>query len=394
MEALVTSYNTFAVSMYKKLLENTDKNIFFSPMSIASALTMLFPGTNGNTEFQMADVLNFRKPPGKQGCHSETSDAIQIQNVPEVFEDFSSCINQSSKCYTLKMANRLFSEKSFQILEQYCQLIEKYFQAKIQPVDFLQDSEKSRQTINTWVERQTDGKIKDILGPDSIDSLTKLVLVNAIYFKGNWANKFPEENTEQKPFKMSKTKSKPVPMMFQRNKFNMSYIEDLEAKVLELPYLNNELSMIILLPDEIKDNSTGLEQLEKMLSYEKLKGWTNADMMDKTEVEIDFPRIILEENYDLKSYLTEMGLGDLFNAEKADLTGISKKGNLYVSEIFHKAFVEINEAGTEAAAATAGIVTARMRPIADKFCANHPFLFFIKHNLTNAILFLGKFSSP
>lgn len=380
--------------MYKKLHEHADKNIFFSPLSIASALTMLLPGTNGNTEFQMANVLNFRKPSGKQGCHSQTSEAIQIQNVPQVFEEFSSSINQASNDYTMKMANRIFSEKSFQIIPQYSQIIEKFFQAEIHGVDFLQAVEGSRKSINTWVEEQTDGKIKDILAPGSIDSLTKLVLVNAIYFKGNWKNKFPEENTEQKPFKMSKTKSKPVPMMFQRNKFNISYIEELETKVLELPYVNNELSMIILLPDEIKDNSTGLEQLEKELSYEKLKDWTNADMMDKTEVEVQLPHIHLEENYDLKSYLTEMGLGDLFKADKADLTGISDKGNLYVSEIFHKAFVEINEEGTEAAAATAAIVTARMRPIVERFHADHPFLFFIKNTQTNSILFLGKFSCP
>ncbi|XP_069814209.1 serpin B6-like isoform X2 [Dendropsophus ebraccatus] len=394
MEALITSYNTFAVSLYKTLIEHTDKNIFFSPMSIASALTMILPGTNGNTEFQMANVLNFRKPSGKQGCNSKTSDAIQIQNVPEVFEEFSSSINQPSSSYTLKMANRVFSEKSFNIIQQYTKVLEKYFQAEMQAVDFLQAVEKSRKSINTWVEKQTDGKIKDILVPGSIDSLTKLVLVNAIYFKGSWENKFPEENTEQKPFKMSKIKSKPVPMMFQRSKFNIFYIEELETKVLELPYVNNELSMVILLPDEIKDNSTGLEQLEKKLSYDNLKNWTNADMMDKSEVEIDLPRIILEENYDLKSYLTEMGLGDLFSADKADLTGISEQGNLHVSEIFHKAFVEINEEGTEAAAATAGVVVARMRPIAEVFRADHPFLFFIKHKPTNAILFLGKFCSP
>ncbi|XP_075682817.1 serpin B6-like [Rhinoderma darwinii] len=394
MEALITSYNTFAVSMYKKLIEHDDKNIFFSPMSIASALTMIFPGTNGNTEFQMANVLNFRKASGKQGCHSQTSDAIQIQNIPQVFDEFSTSINQSSDSYTMKTANRVFSEKSFQIIQQYSQLIEKYFQSEIQAVDFLQAAERSRKSINTWVEGQTDGKIKDILAPGSIDSLTKLVLVNAIYFKGNWEKKFPEENTEQRQFKMSKTKSKPVPMMFQKNKFNIFYIEELETKVLELPYVNNELSMIILLPDEIKDNSTGLEQLEKELSYEKLKDWTNADMMDKTEVEIYLPRILLEENYDLKSYLTEMGLGDLFNADKADLTGISDKGNFYVSEIFHKAFVEINEEGTEAAAATAAIMMNRMLPIVEKFHGDHPFLFLIKHNKTNTILFLGKFSSP
>ncbi|XP_073406257.1 serpin B6-like [Dendrobates tinctorius] len=394
MEALVTSYNTFAVNIYKNLTEHTDKNIFFSPMSIASALTVLYPGTKGNTELQMANVLNFRRPSGNIGCHSLASDAIQILDIPQVFEEFSSSINQTSNSYTMKMANRLFSEKSLKIIQQYSKLIEKSFQAKIQPVKFLQATEMSRKSINTWVEEQTDGKIKDILPPDSIDSLTKLVLVNAIYFKGSWEKKFPEENTEQKSFRLSKTKTKPVPMMFQKNKFNISYIEELKTKVLELPYTNNIISMIIMLPEDIMDNSTGLEQLEKELSYEKLKDWSNPAMMDKSEVEIEFPRILLEESYDLKTHLTEMGLGDLFNADKADLTGISYKGSLYVKEIFHKAFVEINEEGTEAAAATAAVITARRLPIVEKFNADHPFMFFIRHNQTQTILFLGKYSSP
>ncbi|KAM3929453.1 leukocyte elastase inhibitor-like [Leptodactylus fuscus] len=394
MEDLVTSYNMFAVNMYNKLNENADKNIFFSPLSVASALTMIFPGTNGNTEFQMANVLNFKKPAKKQVCPSQMSDAIEIQNVPQVFEELSSIINQGSSTFTMKNANRLFSEKSFHIVLQYSQLIEKYFHAEIQAMDFQQNAENSRKLINTWVEGQTNDKIKDILPPDSIDSLTKLVLVNAIYFKGNWENKFPEGNTEQRPFKMSKTKSKVVPMMYQRNKFNFSYIEELKTKVLELPYIDKKLCMIILLPDEINDNSTGLEQLEKEMTYEKLKDWTNPDKMDKTEVEVSFPRIRLEENCDLKSYLTEMGLGDLFDTDKADLTGISHKGNLYVSQIFHKAFVDINEEGTEAAASTAGVVTTKMLPFAVKFCADHPFLFFIRNEQTQAILFYGKFSFP
>ncbi|XP_040287807.1 leukocyte elastase inhibitor-like [Bufo bufo] len=394
MEDFITSNNTFAVNMYKKLSEHADNNIFFSPMSIASALAMILPGANGNTEFQIANVLNLQKPSGKKGCRSQISDGIQIQNVPQIFKEFSSSINEASNSYTMTIANRLFSEKSFQIIEEYSQLLEKYFQAEVQAVDFLQAAETSRTLINNWVEKQTDGKIKDILAPGSIDSLTKMVLVNAIYFKGNWNTKFPEENTEQKPFKMSKTKSKLVPMMFQRNKFNISYIEELETKVLELPYVDNKLSMILLLPDEIKDNSTGLEKLEKELNYEKLKAWTNPDMMDKTEVELELPRILLEENYDLKSYLTEMGLGDLFNADKADLTGISKKGNIYISKIVHKAFVKINEEGTEATAATAAVVTIRSRPVAEKYQFDHPFVFFIRDNKSGAIIFLGKYSFP
>ncbi|XP_075441949.1 serpin B10-like isoform X3 [Ascaphus truei] len=296
--------------------------------------------------------------------------------------------------YQLKTANTLYSEKSLNVVKEYMQLIQKYYHAEVQAVDFVAAADDARKKINSWVEGQTEGKIKDLLPSGSVDSVTRLVLVNAIYFKGNWENKFPEENTEEKPFRMSKTKSKPVQMMHQENTCNMFYIEDLETKVLELPYINKELSMIILLPDDIKDNSTGLEQLEKEMSVKKLKEWTSADMMEKTKVVVDLPRILLEESYDLKGSLSSMGLSDLFNAEIADLKGISAKSKLYLSQVFHKSFVEINEEGTEAAAATAGIAAVRSALFNVTFEADHPFLFFIRHNKTNSILFYGKFCSP
>ncbi|MEE6465205.1 hypothetical protein FKM82_006486 [Ascaphus truei] len=296
--------------------------------------------------------------------------------------------------YQLKTANTLYSEKSLNVVKEYMQLIQKYYHAEVQAVDFVAAADDARKKINSWVEGQTEGKIKDLLPPGSVDSVTRLVLVNAIYFKGSWENKFPEENTEEKPFRMSKTKSKPVQMMHQENTCNMFYIEDLETKVLELPYINKELSMIILLPDDIKDNSTGLEQLEKEMSVKKLKEWTSADMMEKTKVVVDLPRILLEESYDLKGSLSSMGLSDLFNAEIADLKGISAKSKLYLSQVFHKSFVEINEEGTEAAAATAGIAAVRSALFNVTFEADHPFLFFIRHNKTNSILFYGKFCSP
>ncbi|XP_075069074.1 serpin B6-like [Mixophyes fleayi] len=392
MEALTAANNKFSVKLYKNLIDEDGQNIFFSPWSISSVLTMVYLGAKGNTELQMAEVLNFKKAADSLKC--QNPEAVDISNIPQVFEELLSHINQPSSKYTMKTANRLYSEKSFPIILYYTKLIEKHFHAEIQAVDFLKAAEKSRKKINSWVKGQTEGKIKDLLAPGSIDALTRLVLVNAVYFKGDWDIKFPEENTEQRPFRMSKAKSKPVPMMFQRNKFNMFYIEEMETKVLELPFVGNELSMIILLPDDIKDNSTGLEQLEKELSYEKLSEWTKAEMMEKTEVEVELPRFRLEENYDLKSQLRKMGLSDPFDAHKADFTGMAVKGQLYVSQIVHKARVEVNEDGTEAAAATAAIVTVRMRPTVVNFQADHPFMIMIKHQATNLILFLGRYVSP
>ncbi|NXK52211.1 SPB6 protein, partial [Chauna torquata] len=188
--------------------------------------------------------------------------------------------------------------------------------------------------------------------------------------------------------------TKPVQMMFRKDKFNMTYIGDLETKVLELPYVGNELSMIILLPDAIQDGSTGLGKLERELTYEKLIDWINPEMMDSTEVKVCLPRFKLEENYDLKPVLSSMGMPDAFDLLKADFSGISTGNELALSEVVHKAFVEVNEEGTEAAAATAGVMVMRCAMIAPDFTADHPFLFFIRHNKTSSILFCGRFCSP
>ncbi|MEE6465204.1 hypothetical protein FKM82_006486 [Ascaphus truei] len=323
MESLIASNTTFALDLYKKLTEgNADQNIFFSPWSISSALTMVYLGARGNTESQMA------QNPG----------AGKSDNIHPVFQKLLSRVNQPMSAYQLKTANTLYSEKSLNVVKEYMQLIQKYYHAEVQAVDFVAAADDARKKINSWVEGQTEGKIKDLLPPGSVDSVTRLVLVNAIYFKGSWENKFPEENTEEKPFRMSK--------------------------------------------------------LEKEMSVKKLKEWTSADMMEKTKVVVDLPRILLEESYDLKGSLSSMGLSDLFNAEIADLKGISAKSKLYLSQVFHKSFVEINEEGTEAAAATAGIAAVRSALFNVTFEADHPFLFFIRHNKTNSILFYGKFCSP
>ncbi|NWR66689.1 SPB6 protein, partial [Bucorvus abyssinicus] len=186
--------------------------------------------------------------------------------------------------------------------------------------------------------------------------------------------------------------TKPVQMMIKKDTFNMTYIGDIQTKILELPYVGNELSMIILLPDAIQDGSTGLERLERELTYEKLMDWINPEMMDSTEVRVSLPRFKLEEDYDLKPLLSSLGMSDAF--DKADFSGISAGNELVLSKVVHKSFVEVNEEGTEAAAATAGVMMLRCALIVPEFTADHPFLFFIRHNKTSSILFCGRFCSP
>lgn len=227
----------------------------------------------------------------------------------------------------------------------------------------------------------------------TVDSMTKLVLVNAVYFKGSWEDEFRKEDTANAPFRLNKEDQKTVKMMYQKKKLPFGYIQDLKCRVLELPYRGKELSMIILLPDDIEDGSTGLKKIEEQLTLEKLHEWTKAENLDWVEVNVHLPKFKLEESYDLNSHLAHLGIEDLFS-RKADLSGMSGTRDLFISKVVHKSFVEVNEEGTEAAAATAGIATFAMLMHEENFVADHPFIFFIRHNPSSHILFLGRLSSP
>ncbi|XP_053253016.1 serpin B6-like [Podarcis raffonei] len=379
MDRLTAANSAFALNLFKKLSENDNTaNMFFSPLSISSALTMVSLGAAGNTAAQMAKVL------------SVTNDVEFHQGYKKLISE----INKPDTKYLLRLANRLFGETSYEFISSFIDSSQKFYRAGLEKLDFIKASDDSRKYINNWVEEQTASKIQNLLAPGIIDSSTRLVLVNAIYFKGNWANQFNKDHTQERPFKISKNESKPVQMMFKKAKFNMTWISELRTKILEIPYVDNELSMIILLPDEIADNSTGLERLEREMTYEKLKDWINPEMMDLTEVELSLPKFKLEEKYDLKPVLSSMGMAEAFDPSKADFSRMSPNNDLVLSEVVHKSFVEVNEEGTEAAAATAAVMMLRCAMIVPCVTADHPFVFFIRHNKTQSLLFYGRFCSP
>ncbi|XP_032363805.1 leukocyte elastase inhibitor-like [Etheostoma spectabile] len=373
---------TFSLALLQKFGDD-DKtaNIFYSPFSISSALAMVMLGARGNTATQMSECLKTK----------DCQDDVHVS-----FAQLLSELNKADAPYTLSVANRLYGERSFQFVE--CDFLEKtknHYNAELETVDFKGGSEAARLKINSWVQKQTQDKIKDLLAEGDVDSLSRLVLVNAIYFKSNWNEKFQQHDTQDAHFRLNKNDTKPVKMMHQTALFPFSNNPKANCKILEMPYKGKELSMLIFLPNEMEDSTTGLEKLEKQLTYENFMEWTHPDMMDNVEVQVGLPRFKMEESYDMEEVLVSMGMVDAF--DKADFSGMSPAEWLVLSKVVHKAFVEVNEKGTEAAAVTAAVMMLESCTISSPsatFIADHPFLFFIRHNPSMSVLFAGRYCSP
>ncbi|XP_044861231.1 serpin B4-like [Mauremys mutica] len=418
MSSISEATTKFCLDFFKVLNEDRpSENIIHSPLSISAALGMVLLGARGNTATQMETVLNFtelreNENPGT-GSSSEATrsddNSVSSRRLPlppqrpvpddqcdipggihSQFHDIFSAINKPTTSYELANANRLYGEQTFQFLQQYLSCIQKLYQAELKPSDFLNAAEETREQINLWVETFTKGKIKDLFAPGTLSTDTVLVLVNAVYFKGQWEVEFKKENTKERPFQINETTSKPVQMMYQKGKYKIATIEEHDCQVLELPYIGGDLSMYILLPKDYM----GLTQLEKELTYEKLTTWNSPDHLKEDEVEVSLPQFKIETSAQLKQYLEALGMTDVFRPGVADLSGMAKEGGLFVSQVVHKAYIEVNEEGTVAAAATGDEVTTTSAGIPVQFVADHPFLFFIRHQKTKCILFYGRFSSP
>ncbi|KAM6185424.1 serpin B6-like [Rhynchocyon petersi] len=378
MDALSEANGTFALKLFKKLGEHNSKNQFFSPLSISSTLAMVYMGAKGNTSTQISQALSLEK------CRGNSED------VHQGFQSLLTEINKADAKYLLRTANRLFGDKSCDFLSTFKDSCHKFYQAEMEELDFVNATEESRKHINTWVADKTEGKIRELLSSGALDPMSNLVLVNAIYFKGNWDNQFDKQNTKEMPFKISKNEQKPVQMMFKKSTFKITYIGEIFTQILVLPYVKKDLNMIIMLPDE----KVELRTVEKEITYEKFMDWINPEMMDEEEVQVYLPKFKLEENYDMEDVLQSLGITDAFDQGRADFSGMSSKRDLYLSKVVHKSFVEVNEEGTEAAAATAAIMMMRCARIVPEFRADHPFIFFIHDTKINSILFCGRFASP
>lgn len=363
----------FALDLYQKL-RTTEGNLIFSPYSISTVLAMTYTGARGDTQVQMAQAIHFlldqkQLPPAFALLESKLGEAGEKGNVQ------------------LRAANALWPQKGFPFLKEFLALTSKYFGVLITPVDYG-NGEAARHTINAWVEERTESMIKDLIAPGMLDALTRLVLVNAIYFKGDWASQFDRSRTSQEPFWAGSNGQVQVPMMTQKHKYRYGEGDDLQ--ILELLYAGEDLSMIVLLPKE----TGGLAKLEDSLAVENLDRWTRN--LELTEVVVSLPRFEATFPFRLDDTLKSMGMVDAFSGQ-ADFSGMDGSQYLSIGAVLHKAFVAVNEQGTEAAAATSVVIQMKVLSFLTPpiiFRADHPFVFLIRENSTGSILFIGRVVNP
>ncbi|XP_021538494.1 antithrombin-III isoform X2 [Neomonachus schauinslandi] len=368
----------FATAFYQHLADskNDNDNIFLSPLSISTAFAMTKLGACDNTLKQLMEVFKF------DTISEKTSDQVHF------FFAKLNCrlYRKANKSSELVSANRLFGDKSLTFNETYQDISEVVYGAKLQPLDFKENAEQSRMFINKWVSNKTEGRITDVVPQDAINELTVLVLVNTIYFKGLWKSKFSLENTRKELFYKADGESCLASMMYQEGKFRYRRVAE-GTQVLELPFKGDDITMVLILPKPEKS----LAKVEQELTPEMLQEW--LDEMAETLLVVHMPRFRIEDSFSVKEQLQDMGLVDLFNPEKSRLPGIIAEGrsDLYVSQAFHKAFLEVNEEGSEAAASTVVSIAGRsLNSSRVTFKANRPFLVLIREVALNTILFMGR----
>jgi serpin B len=363
----------FTLDLYNQL-KMTDGNLFFSPFSIFTALAMTWAGARENTAVQMAETLHFTEKPAQ--FHRAIGDLISQLNAVQKETDVE-----------LSIANAIWAQKGYQFLDEFFRIVQQSYQADLKQVDFSSAAESARQAINTWVEQQTNEKIKDLLPPKVLNALTRLVLVNAIYFKGFWDNQFKSRDTREMEFWLLTEVAVKVPMMHQEHQFG--YWENDWLQIIEMPYKEESLSLIVLLPKE----KTGITDLEQKLNFENMMAWQSR--LRKRKVIVFFPKFKIESQFSLGQTLALMGMPDAFDPELADFSAMVGQKELYISAVIHKAFLEVNEEGSEAAAATGVVVSVTsIAPSPPIFKADHPFVFFIRDNKSQSILFLGRVLNP
>lgn len=348
------------------------QNAFISPISISMLMGLLYSGANGTSAEEIRKVMKF--PPNVNLGFKDILNAIKPQEG----------LKTTKTDYSLEMANAILVDKYFNIRPVFKDESRQYYDAAVESISFSLYPEEAVESVNGWVAWRTKNKIMKLL-EEPLEPLTKLFLMNAVFFKGTWATKFDQRFTMPDTFYNGGLVPKTVPMMRKKEKQMYGFDTKLQTHVLELPYSGNDTKMLLLLPEK----RDGLSEIEPHLSNEVLNDISSN--LREAQVQITLPRFSLSEEYDLIPVLKKMGISAVFNADTSDLSGISPKQGLYVTKSIHKCAVEVNEEGSEAAAVTgvsAGVRTGG--PLVPHFIADHPFMFFIRHTKLNLNLFIGR----
>jgi len=368
---VVRANNRFAFKLYSELVKTETGNVFYSPYSIFSALAMTYEGARGKTAEEMKNVFNFPES------------SVLRPNFAAIYNR----INRAAEEYELRTGNALWTQKDYPFLEEYLKTVEKHYGGKAAALDFIHEAEKSRETINAFIEEQTNHKIKDLIPPGVLDELTRLVLTNAIYFKGDWKIAFNESLTVEEDFWVAPDVSVKVQMMHMcpNETVRFNHVDTGDLQILELPYKSGNVSMLIILPENI-------ESAEASLTPEKLEEY-KAQMREERMDEICLPKFDVETKYFMRETLSNLGMLTAFTGE-ADFSGMTGGRDLFISQVIHQAYVKVDEKGAEAAAATAVVMKLTSVPEAKVFRADRPFIFIIQEKQTGIILFMGRVSNP
>lgn len=340
---------------------------------------MVYAGANGATREELAATMKY---------NALADDDSFKSSFRELIED----LNNPSNAYNMSMANRLFGRLGYNFHQEFIQATETYFHSSLEELDFAGDPAGSTETINRWVELQTQDKIQNLIPQGAVNSMTAMVLINAIYFSANWVHQFREDETKVMPFYLSKSEQENMDMMFLEKYLRVGTIPEWKCRILELPYKENgDVSLFVLLPDEID----GLVQLESKVTGEGIEEAIEGMPTRSSLRKLYLPKFKLTLDINMKKVLQAMGIKELFTPHQANLSGMNGGSDLYVTEVVHKAFIDVNEKGTEAAAATGIIIglTSFQQPIAP-FKVDHPAMFFIRDKSTKSLLFLGRLVKP
>lgn len=380
LDELVNGNIDFAFDFYQSVRDQED-NFFFSPYSISLALAMAYAGAKGETRDQMASILHYRLPPEDLHPSFNGLDLILSQRGERVDPELGTG-------FQLNIANSTWAQQDHQFLQEYLDLLAANYGAGVRLTDFVNAPEEARKAINKWVSDETQGKIEDLIPPGALDALTRLVLANAIYFKASWLNTFQEDMTEDRAFTLLDGSQVSVPMMNYSKPERLPYIRGDGYQAVELPYVGGEISMVILVPDADK-----FSEYEEAMSTEHFN--SILDSLEAKNVQLAMPKFSFESEFSLAETFLKMGLKSAFDPQEADFSGMDGSRDLFIKNVLHKAFVSVDEKGTEAAAATAVIVGVTSLPVVDvELSIDRPFVFLIRDIPTGTILFMGRVLSP